>query len=839
MNKRYKLGISLIVLVITLIVIIILAGAIISSLSSNNPILQATKVVFLSDVSNFKTELELYKASQFLYQYGRYNPISLQADTVSVTYNEIIDTTKTINDLVPSLVKAIKYDGQFAVIDGELVYQGLDSNMQIWANESGMQVINPGAPKVTIIPPTDTVVAPGTDVVYTIKFSSNAALTTIDLTGKVEVLDNAGVTLISQPVITIGTISGTSADSARQVDVTIATNTLTNGTYKLKVKAGSVTNINDISNTLDTISLTGFDIDTNPPTNPIMSANPTLVTSGDVVITITYSADTVTKEYSLDGTHWSTYTIPFFVTTNDTTVYAIGRDALLNIIGVSAITILNIDKDLPTVTYGTNGATNVQTASTMVTIDDVGISGLDESTLQYVWDMQNTTAPISGWASFTNNQTLTKSGVTGTYYLWVKASDNVGNIVTSKTNAFITDNTPPTIVYGTNGAADELQVSTTVTVSDIGSGINASSLQYIWDTQNTVAPSSGWTAFTNGANLTKTGDGTYYLWIKALDNVGNLVTEKSNVFTIGDVVIIVSTVQTENKTFAGATTGFSYNNPVIPAGFVAVNTTDASWDNLSTVWDKGLVIQDTSGNQFVWVPVDGTNVRYEKWCTEGVAYNDPAIGETTLPPGFSYNNITITYKGFYIARYEAMFDYNGGNIRVASKKSTNKATSYWVKDSEHTGYLWNFMDYEPSKTYSENMDTSYGYDTTKVGTNLITGAEWDTVMKWIQNSGKSVTDSRTWGNYADSTSVANIPGFSGLQISGFSNYWKAKNIYDLAGNTWEWTNEIYRTDIVDEHVNRGGGYNDSGIYDSASFRNNHNASGIGNFISFRTSLYVL
>jgi type II secretory pathway pseudopilin PulG len=54
MNIRKNDGISLIVLVITIIVIIILAGAVILSLANNNPISQANKATFLSDVSNFK-----------------------------------------------------------------------------------------------------------------------------------------------------------------------------------------------------------------------------------------------------------------------------------------------------------------------------------------------------------------------------------------------------------------------------------------------------------------------------------------------------------------------------------------------------------------------------------------------------------------------------------------------------------------------------------------------------------------------------------------------------------------------------------------------------------------
>ena len=62
-----KQGISLIVLVITIIVIIILAGAVILSLSSNNPIQSANKATCLSDIANFKSAVALdfaYQVSQ-------------------------------------------------------------------------------------------------------------------------------------------------------------------------------------------------------------------------------------------------------------------------------------------------------------------------------------------------------------------------------------------------------------------------------------------------------------------------------------------------------------------------------------------------------------------------------------------------------------------------------------------------------------------------------------------------------------------------------------------------------------------------------------------------------
>jgi hypothetical protein len=398
------------------------------------------------------------------------------------------------------------------------------------------------------------------------------------------------------------------------------------------------------------------------------------------------------------------------------------------------------------------------------------------------------------------------------------------------------EHTPPTVVFGTNGAGNLQVASTTVTVSDIGSGINASTLQYVWDTQNSTTPSSGWIAFTSGDTLTKTGEGTYYLWIKAADNFRNSVVAKSNVFTI---------IPPSGETYSGTTTGFAYNNPIIPTGFTTVNTTDASWSSLSTDWDKGLVIQDASGNQFVWVPVDGTNVQYAKWCIIGKPYNDPSISDDTLPTGVTSESYQITtYGGFYIARYESMFDYNSGSIRAASKKSTNKTGSTnWstTRTSTYNGYLWNCINYTDARSYSEAMSTAYGYTTVKTG--LATGTQWDTVSKWIQNSGTLVTDSRAWGNYQDSISPANISGYKNLQVSGYSECWKAKNIYDMAGNASEWINEKYDSYRVD----RGGNNNSTGSgapvahreYKSTDYVGYFSANGYNNHIAFRVVLYIL
>ena len=437
MSKKYKSGISLIVLVITIIVIIILAGAIILSLSANNPISSANKATFLSDVSNFKTELSLYETKQFTDNMGLYNPTSLQADGASITYNNTVNGNETIYDLIPSLGKVTKYAGQFEVENGELVFGGTDTKQREWATESGIKVIIIGEPKVTINAPAITAVMPGTDIVYTIKFSSNVTITAIDLIGKIEVLDNAGVALPSQPDISIGAINGVGTNTTIEVDVTITTINLLYGSYKLKIKPESVTNINDLYNTIDTISLIGFDITDNvPPTNPTILASTADWTNGDVTVTVTYSEDTQTKEYSLDGTTWNSYTV-LVVVTNNITVYAKGKDLAGNESGQSTLTIANIDKFLPTVVCGTDGGIFSTQASTIVTVSDTGGSETNNSTLQYIWDTQNTITPNSGWTSFTNDSIITSpNGLKGAYYLWIKASDNAGNLTVVTTNIF-------------------------------------------------------------------------------------------------------------------------------------------------------------------------------------------------------------------------------------------------------------------------------------------------------------------------------------------------------------------------------------------------------------------
>ncbi|WP_338707415.1 S-layer homology domain-containing protein [Paenibacillus amylolyticus] len=93
------------------------------------------------------------------------------------------------------------------------------------------------------------------------------------------------------------------------------------------------------------------------------------------------------------------------------------------------------------------------------------------------------------------------------------------------------DSTPPEVQFGTNGGVVAAKTAASiVTVSDLQSGIDDHSLQYVW-TQSTAVPAMGWLPFSDGDTLSQTsGNGSWYLHIRAVDKVGNVKAAVSNPF---------------------------------------------------------------------------------------------------------------------------------------------------------------------------------------------------------------------------------------------------------------------------------------------------------------------
>ncbi len=139
--------------------------------------------------------------------------------------------------------------------------------------------------------------------------------------------------------------------------------------------------------------------------------------------------------------------------------------------------------------------------------------------------------------------------------------------------------------------------------------------------------------------------------------------------------------------------------------------------------------------------------------------------------------------------------------------------------------------------------------------------QWDLVLKHLSNKGVSdsdlKTDSTDWGNYYNKTyeitntsakystddgaSFTSAPcnktasGYVILTTGAYDNFSKY-NIYDLAGNVWEWTLE--RTSSTSGPcAYRGGDSYSAGSIDPASYRVNFFPTRSGYDVGFRCSLY--
>ena len=242
---------------------------------------------------------------------------------------------------------------------------------------------------------------------------------------------------------------------------TTSTKTVTIASYTIKDNAGNETTCPQ--RTADVY------VDKTAPTCSI-SGNPTSYTNNNVILTVTGTdAHSGGVTYSWDGTNYSS-TQTKTVTENGT-YKAYTKDTLGNTANCS-VNVTKIDKTKPTVTFGTNGnSTYAKSQSTKVTVTD-NLSGTN--TLKYQWTT-STTAPAASTftTSFTNGSTITKSDGTGSYYLWILATDNAGNQAITRSNVFNLDNTAPTCSISGNPTDWTQSATLTATGSDSHSGLSS------------------------------------------------------------------------------------------------------------------------------------------------------------------------------------------------------------------------------------------------------------------------------------------------------------------------------------------------------------------------------
>lgn len=276
-------------------------------------------------------------------------------------------------------------------------------------------------------------------------------------------------------------------------------------------------------------------------------------------------------------------------------------------------------------------------------------------------------------------------------------------------------------------------------------------------------------------------------------------------------------------------------NPVpLPKGFYYVG------GNI----DTGIVISDKAedgnkgtsyeqagnlkGNQFVWIPVEseadlvrtefdtstgkpiaGLDTRY----TEPYANGYPKEAE-------EYDTMktqVLKYGGFYIGRFEAGVDSETLRTGVTPAKKVvvkkGVAPYNWVPWGKAKNDASEIEGQSGAVYLAKNFGAQEKY--TSVTSTLCYSCQWDAMCRYIGDS-QRIT-----------------PRKSDPELTGSVKTDVSKNIYDLAGNCWEWTMEAFYSGL---RVERGGNYSrDFPVsYRDYYYPNNSNVG----LNAFRLALYI-
>ena len=279
----------------------------------------------------------------------------------------------------------------------------------------------------------------------------------------------------------------------------------------------------------------------------------------------------------------------------------------------------------------------------------------------------------------------------------------------------------------------------------------------------------------------------------------------------------------------------------IPDGFYYVGgskeegiviSDDPNDENKGTSWE---VAKTLKGNQFVWVPVEDDSAfkTYEGYFDGDI---DSILSDCKEPYENGYVNevdeynamkeSVLEHNGFYVGRYEA------GTASTEERTSSSGITDDVVV--KQGANVYNYIGWSNSNNMTnetggavqkaKEFANEKGY--TSVTSTLIYGVQWDAIMAWIEPRYKDknkaeelvaeknfVADSTGKGNYSEDENANSWKGK--VTTTGASDDYDVKNIYDLAGNVYEWTMESYSTS---NRVGRGGNYNDTGSFFPASYR---------------------
>ena len=246
----------------------------------------------------------------------------------------------------------------------------------------------------------------------------------------------------------------------------------------------------------------------------------------------------------------------------------------------------------------------------------------------------------------------------------------------------------------------------------------------------------------------------------------------------------------------------------------------------------------------------------------------------------AYNNLkNIMLKsvyengGFYVGRYEAGIGTNRTSIEAQVNGKYPVPTTAPVTKADAYPYTY------VTRTQAQNLASNVNSGTKT--SSLMFGVQWDLVLAFMSKDTAKITStdvltknsttigndrdsvfqlsqtgkyatfsnwtlSSTWNpsttptiNFVDSSrnKIAQSSDGNGILVTtGTSEKNKVMNIYDIAGNVWEWTLEK-ASDTYNPFVNRGGGCSRTGLGLPAACREYNSTDFSVGVLGFRVSLF--
>lgn len=282
----------------------------------------------------------------------------------------------------------------------------------------------------------------------------------------------------------------------------------------------------------------------------------------------------------------------------------------------------------------------------------------------------------------------------------------------------------------------------------------------------------------------------------------------------------------------------------IPEGYIVSENSDEN------IVNKGLVISDSRGNEYVWISctVDSSSNKLQYKRTEWGVEKDGTDNSRAIKDELTLKDIDVTYSktdtdngineeiskeivAQINAEKESIKKYGGYYIGRYEVGKDNKTAVIKAEQEPYVNIKW-------SKAYELAKGIGGGEGAT---TYLCSSYSWDTAINFIQNT--------TGKNYATS-------------IIGFNGNWKSQevkdssgkvikpvntaqrlntglttalcNIYDMGGNVGEFTTEL--NPGTSETVVLRGGYNNGNS--PAGYRSDSTSGSADSYFGFRATLFL-